>query len=150
MVTEGYVAPKEFEEQIIQIKRVSKKTRGGNTISFTALAVVGDKKGRVGSGLGKARDVPTAVHKAIEKAKSTLVNVNIRNNTIAHSVSAKYKAAEVLLMPAPEGSGIIAGGTVRNVVELSGIKDISSKMLGSNNKVANVRCTIKALQKLRE
>ncbi len=141
--------PKEFEEKVIQIKRVSKKTKGGNKIGFTALVVIGDKKGRVGVGLGKAKDVSSAVQKAVSAAKKTALMVKIKDNTIAHEVKAKSGSARVLLMPAPVGSGIIAGGSVRNVVELAGIKDISGKMLGSNNKIENVRAAIDALRKLK-
>jgi small subunit ribosomal protein S5 len=141
--------PKEFEEKVIEIKRVSKKTRGGNKIGFTALVVIGDKKGRVGSGLGKAPDVSSAVQKGVQIAKRNLVNVKTKGNTIAHEVSAKYGAAEVLLKPAPEGSGIIAGGSVRNVVMLAGIKDVSAKILGSKSKLGNVRGTILALSSLK-
>lgn len=141
---------KEFEERVIQIKRVSKKTRGGNKIGFTALVVIGDRKGRVGSGLGKAPDVTSAIHKAIAMAKKEVATVNLKQNTIPHEIEDKYKSAKVLLKPAPEGSGIIAGGAVRDVVDLVGIKDISAKMIGSSNKVCNVRCTISALRKLKE
>lgn len=140
---------KEFEERVIQIKRVSKKTRGGNSISFTALVVVGNKQGKVGVGLAKAKDVSAAVQKSISQAKNAVVEVNLQELTIAHEVSAKVGAARVLLKPAIEGSGIVAGGTVRDVVELAGIKNISAKMLGSSNKLGNVRCTIAALQKLK-
>lgn len=141
---------KEFEERVIQIKRVSKKTKGGNKIGFTALVVIGDRKGRVGSGLGKAPDVSSAIQKAIAQAKKNVVTVNLRDNTITHEVEDKYKSAVVFMKPAPEGSGIIAGGAVRDVVELAGVKDVSAKMIGSSNKVCNVRCTISALGKLRE
>ncbi len=141
--------PKEFEETVVSINRVSKKTKGGSSISFSALVVIGDKKSRVGTGYGKALDVSTAVQKGILKAKKNLVSINMKDSTIAHEVRANYGSASVLLMPAPKGSGIIAGGSVRTVVELAGLKDISSKMLGSNNKIANVRCTIKALSKLK-
>lgn len=141
---------KDFEERVIEIKRVSKKTRGGNKIGFTALVVIGDKKGSVSSGYAKALDVPTAIQKAITKAKKDLVKVNLKDSTIPHKVSDKYGSAEVMLMPAPRGSGIIAGGSIRTVVELAGIKDISAKMLGSNNKISNVRCSIKALKNLKE
>jgi small subunit ribosomal protein S5 len=140
---------KEFDEKVIQIKRVSKKTRGGNKIGFTALLVVGNKKGKVGVGLGKATDVSSAVQKAVQVARRNLVDIKIKGNTIAHEVSCKSGSAEVLLKPAPKGSGIIAGGSVRTVAELAGIKDISGKMLGSNNKIENVRCAIKALGKLK-
>ncbi len=140
---------KEYEEKVIQIKRVSKKTRGGNKIGFSALVVIGNKKGKVGVGLGKASDVSSAVQKAVASAKRSLIDVKIKENTIAHEVSSKSGSATVLLKPAPEGSGIIAGGSVRSVVELAGIKDISAKMLGSNNKLENVRCAIQALSRLK-
>ncbi len=146
----AYVRAKEFEERVYHIKRVSKKTTGGNAIGFTALAVVGDHNGRVGAGLGKSKDISKAIQKAINKAKDHVVDINMRNTTIPHEVSYKYAAAEVLLKPAPEGSGIIAGGPVRVVLELAGIKDISAKMLGSSNKLANVRGTIEALKKLKK
>jgi small subunit ribosomal protein S5 len=141
--------PKEFEERVIQIKRVSKKTRGGNKIGFTALVVLGDKKGKVGSGYGKALDVSTAIQKAITRAKKDITKIKLKDTTIPYDVEDKYGSAKVKLMPAPRGSGIIAGGSIRTVVELAGIKDISSKMIGSNNKIANVRCAIKALRKLK-
>lgn len=141
--------PKEYEEKVIQIKRVSKKSAGGSKIAFTALVLIGNKKGRVGLGLGKALDVSTAVQKAVAVAKRELVTINIKNNTIAYPVEDKYASAKVIMKPAPTGAGIIAGGSVRSVVELAGIKDISAKMLGSNNKICNVRCAISALQKLK-
>lgn len=146
----GFVRTKEFDERVYHIKRVSKKTTGGNSIGFTALVVVGDHKGRVGAALGKSNDVSKAIQKAISKAKENVVTINLKNTTIPHDVINKYAAAEVLLKPAPEGSGIIAGGPVRVVLDLAGVKDVSAKMLGSSNKLANVRCTIKALQKLRK
>jgi len=137
-----------FEEKIIQIKRVSKKTKGGNKIKFTALAVVGDKAGKVGTALAKASDVTTAISKALSKARGQVVSVNISDNTIPHEVLEKYKSSAVRMMPAPRGSGIIAGGAVREVLYLCGIKDVSAKMLGSNNKNGAVMCTINALKKL--
>jgi len=140
---------KEFEEKVIQIKRVSKKTSGGNSIGFSALVVIGDKKGRAGMGLGKAKDVSSAVQKAVSQGKRNLVNINLKNTTIAHEVHSTYGAAEVFLKPAPKGSGIIAGGAVRIVLELVGIKDISAKMLGSNNRSSNLKCTLEALKKLK-
>jgi small subunit ribosomal protein S5 len=146
----GFVRqPKEYEERIIQIKRVSKKTKGGNKIGFTALVVLGNREGKVGFALGKAPDVSTAIQKAITKAKANITVIKLTGNTITHEITKKYKSSKVLLMPAPKGSGIIAGGTVRDVVELVGIKDISAKMLGSSNKQTNVACTIKALSELR-
>jgi small subunit ribosomal protein S5 len=140
----------EIEEKVIEIKRVSKKTKGGNTIGFTALVVVGDRDGSVGCGYGKARNVADAIGKAVSSAKKNMEKINIINKTIAHEVTAKVGASKVFLKPAPEGSGIIAGGSVRTVVDLAGIENISSKVLGSNNKLLNVRCAIKALKKLKK
>lgn len=145
-----FAAQKEFEEKIVQIKRVSKKTKGGNKFGFTALVVVGNKKGKVGVGLGKANDVSSAIKKAISLAKSDIVEINLKRNTIPHEISKKYKASKIILKPAPPGSGIIAGGSIRPVLELVGIKDISTKMLKSNNKLCNVRCVILALQDLKD
>lgn len=140
----------EFEEKIIEIKRVSKKIKGGNAIGFTVLVVVGNRDGKVGYGYGKAKNVADAIGKAISSAKKKMFTIKISGKTISHEVSAKVGAAKVLLKPAPEGTGIIAGGSVRIVVDLAGIKDISSKVLGSNNKLLNVRCTLKALEKLKK
>jgi small subunit ribosomal protein S5 len=137
-----------FEEKIIQIKRVSKKTKGGNKIGFTALAVVGDRAGKIGTGMAKALDVTTAISKALSKARREVVSVNISENTVPHEVLESYKASTVKIMPAPKGSGIIAGGAVRDVLSLCGIKDVSAKMLGSNNKNGAVMCTINALKKM--
>jgi len=145
-----YLRTKEFEERVYHIKRVSKKTTGGNAIGFTALVIVGDKKGKVGSALGKSRDVSRAIQKAISKAKDNVVKVNLKKDTIPHEITNKYAAARILLKPAPKGSGIIAGGPVRVVLELAGVKDVSSKMLGSSDKLSNVRCTIEALTKLKK
>ncbi len=146
----GFVKGQELEERVYHIKRVSKKVTGGNAIGFTALVIVGNKKGKVGSALGRAKDVSRAIQKAVSKAKDNVVEVNLQNSTIPHEVLHKYAAARVLLKPAPEGSGIIAGGPVRAVLELAGAKNVSAKMLGSSNKLANVRCTILALKKLRK
>jgi small subunit ribosomal protein S5 len=140
---------KEFEEKIVQVNRVSKKTKGGNKIGFSVLAVVGDKKGRVGVGLGGAPDVTSAVKKAVSYAKRHLFTVPMRGKTIPHEVYIKRGAAKVLLKPAPPGTGVIAGGAVRAVVEAAGIRDIVSKILGSNNQASNVYATLKALQQLR-
>lgn len=138
-----------IEERVVEIKRVSKKTKGGNTIHFAALVVAGDKNGKVGSGYGKGRDVSTAINKGISQARKKLTEISLKENTIAHEVADKLGSAQVLLKPAPKGAGIIAGGTVRTVIELAGIKDISAKMLGSSNKILNIRSTIRALKKLK-
>jgi small subunit ribosomal protein S5 len=150
MARRGYKQESEFTEEVVDIRRVSKKTKGGDQIAFTALVVVGNKKGKVGTGLAKSKDVVTAIQKAIKRAHSDLAQVKTEKDTIAHEVKAKYSGAEVLIKPAPKGTGLIAGGTVRTVLNLAGVKNASAKMLGSNNKVSNVRCTIKALKKLRE
>ncbi len=139
----------DFEEKIAQINRVSKKTKGGNRISFSVLVVVGDKKGKVGIGLGKALDVNSAVKKGMSRAKKNLIEVPMKGTTIPHEVRMKKGAAQVLLKPAPPGTGIIAGGAVRMVVEAAGIRDIVSKILGSHNKASNVYATIEALRKLK-
>lgn len=139
----------EFEEKVVQVNRVSKKTKGGNKISFSVLIVVGDKKGRVGVGLGKAPNIASAIRKGIGRAKRQLITVSMKGTTIPHQVKIKYGAAEVLLKPAPPGSGVIAGGAVRAVVEAAGIKDIVSKILGTQNKVSNVYATVEALKKLK-
>ncbi len=140
---------KEYEEKVIQLKRTSKKTKGGNKIGFSALVLIGNKKGKIGTGLGKASDVSGAVQKGLTIARRNLVEINIKGNTIAYEVDEKYGSAKVLMKPAPEGTGIVAGGAVRNVVELAGIKDISAKMLGSSNKSCNLICAIECLEKLR-
>ncbi len=141
---------KEFDERIIQINRVSKKTQGGNKIGFTALVVVGDKKGKVGVGLGKANDVLSAIQKGTRLAKKNFIKVPITKTTIPHKIIVKYRAAKVMLKPAPEGTGIIAGGSVRALVEAAGIQNIVSKILGSNNKITNVYATYKALKSLKK
>lgn len=142
--------PSEFEEQIVQINRVSKKTKGGNKIGFSALAVVGDKKGKVGVGLGKAPDVSAAIRKGIAYAKKHLIEVPLVHGTIPFRIDVKVGAAKVMLKPAPPGSGIIAGGAVRSVVSAAGIQNISSKVLGTNNKANNVHATLEALKQVSE
>lgn len=139
-----------FEEQIVNINRVSKKTKGGNKVGFAALAVVGDKKGRVGVGLGKAPDVSSAIRKGVLLAKKHLVTVPIKNGTIPFRIEIKHGAARLILKPAPPGSGVIAGGAVRSVVSAAGIENISSKILGTTNKLSNVYATLEALRILEE
>src|SRR3990167_7515181 len=124
-------APKEFEETVVQINRISKKTKGGNQIRFSALVVVGDKKGKVGVGLSKATDVRSAIRKSIEGAKRKMIVVPLVGTTIPYSVYEKFSAAKILLKPAPPGSGIIAGGPMRVVLEAAGIRDAVGKILGT-------------------
>ncbi|HWS48545.1 MAG TPA: hypothetical protein VN174_00660 [Candidatus Methanoperedens sp.] len=140
----------EFTDKVVEVKRVSKKTKGGNQVSFTALVVTGDKKNRVGVGHGRAKSVADAIQKAINRARKTLIEVNIVNGTIPASVKLKFKGAVVLIRPGKQGSGLIAGGPVRSVVELAGIKDIVSKIIGSKNKSINVWATLKALEILKK
>ncbi len=138
--------PREFEEKIVQVNRVSKKTKGGNKIGFSVLVVVGDKKGQVGVGLGGAPDVSSAVRKGVTYAKKHLFRVPMKGTTIPHEVRIKRGAAKILLKPAPPGTGVIAGGAVRAVVEAAGIRDIVSKILGSKNQASNVYATLEALK----
>ena len=138
----------DYTETVVKINRISKKTKGGNSIRFSALVVVGDKNGQVGAGLSKARDVRSAIQKAVLFAKRRMVNVPIRGTTIPYEIEEKYNAARILLKPAPPGSGIIAGGPMRVVLDAAGVKDAVGKILGTSNKVSNVYATLKALERL--
>jgi small subunit ribosomal protein S5 len=138
-----------LEEKIVQVNRVSKKTKGGNKIGFSVLAVVGDKKGNVGVGLGGAPDVSSAVRKAVSYAQKHMFEVAMKGTTIPHEIRVKRGAAKIMLKPAPPGTGVIAGGAVRAVVEAAGIRDIVSKILGSKNQASNVYATMEALKLLR-
>lgn len=140
----------EFDEKIVKISRTSKKTKGGNKIGFTALAVVGDRKGKVGVGLGKAPDVANAIRKGIILAKKHMIVVPIVNGTIPFRIDVKVGAAQIMLKPAPMGSGVIAGGAIRSVVSAAGIQNISSKVLGTKNQANNVMATLQALTMLGE
>jgi len=141
-------AVKEFHEKIVRISRVSKKTKGGNQASFAVLVVVGDKKGKVGVAIGKAPDVLSSIKKAVRKAKKNFITVPMKKTTIPFVIESKFGAAKIILKPAPAGSGIIAGGAVRAVVEAAGIADIVGKTLGSNNQANNVYATFKALKEI--
>ncbi len=138
----------EFEEKVIQISRVSKKTKGGNKMGFSVLMVVGDKKGKVGVGLGKASDVISAIRKGVKKAKKKMIIVPLDGTTIPFALKVKKGAGRVMLKPAPKGSGVIAGGPIRAVVEAAGIRDISTKILGSENQASSVYATFEALKKI--
>ncbi|MDO8619354.1 MAG: 30S ribosomal protein S5 [Candidatus Daviesbacteria bacterium] len=140
----------EFFEKVVQVNRVSKKTKGGDKRSLSVIVVAGDRNGRVGVGLGKASDVQSAVRKATTYAKKHMIEVPLKGRTIPHEVLIKVGAAKVLLKPAPEGTGVRAGGAVRVVVEAAGVHDIVSKILGTKNQASNVYATLKALTMLRK
>ena len=139
----------EFESRLVDLRRVTRVTAGGKQLSFRACIVVGDRKGKVGEGVEKGPDVAIAIEKATRAAKKNLIKIFIKNGTVPYQIKEKYSAAEVLLKPAPKGAGVKAGGPVRIVLELAGIENVVSKMLGSKNKISNVRATINALERLK-
>lgn len=145
----GAIGDSEFEETIVQVSRVSKKTKGGNQIGFSVLAVIGDRKGRVGVGIGKGPDVASSIRKGFAQARKRLITVNLVHQTLPHRIIYKFGAAQVMLKPAAQGTGLIAGGAVRAVLDAAGVKDAVSKILGSNNPVNNVYCTFEALRHLK-
>lgn len=146
----GNIEQQEYFEKVVQVNRVSKKTKGGDRRSLSVLVVVGDRKGKVGVGLGKASEVQSAVRKATTYAKKHLIEVPLKGRTIPHPIIVKSGAAKVLLKPAPIGTGVIAGGAVRMVVEAAGISDVVSKILGTKNQASNVYATLEALGKLKK
>lgn len=138
-----------FEDRIVSINRISKVVKGGRRIRFSALAIVGNKNGTIGFGLGKAQEIPDAINKARDMAKKNLVKISLVDGTIPHEVTGRFGAGKVFLKPAPEGTGVIAGGPVRTICELAGIQDIVSKSLGSKTPVNTVRATFQGLESLR-
>jgi len=140
----------EFEEKVVQVDRVSRTVKGGKRIRFRALVVVGNRNGKVGAGIGKGQEVVLAVKKAVNHAKKSMIEVPILNETIPHEIRVDFGGAKLYLAPAGKGTSIVAGGSVRSVLELVGIKNILSKMLGSSNKINNVKATILALKSLRK
>lgn len=141
---------REFDEEVVQLDRVTRVVKGGRRMRFRATVVIGNRNGKVGIGIGKSNEVAAAVKKAVSKAKKELLQVPIYNDTIPHRIQTKYKASKILLLPAGPGTGIIAGGAARKVIELSGIKNVLSKTLGSSNRVNNTKATFMALSMLRK
>ncbi|HIS84980.1 MAG TPA: 30S ribosomal protein S5 [Candidatus Faecivicinus avistercoris] len=139
----------EFKEKLVAVNRVSKTVKGGRNMRFSALMVVGDEKGRVGCGMGKAVEIPEAIRKGTEDAKKKMITVPLNGTTIPHEVVGVFGTGKVKMLPAPEGTGVIAGGPVRAVLEAVGIKDIVTKSIGSNNKINMVRATLAGLGQLR-
>ncbi len=139
----------EFLEKLVAVNRVSKTVKGGRNMRFSALMVVGDQNGKVGCGMGKAVEIPEAIRKGVEDAKKSFVDVPLNGTTIPHEVVGVFGTGKVKMLPAPEGTGVIAGGPVRAVLEAAGIKDIVTKSIGSNNKINMVRATLAGLKQLR-
>ncbi len=139
----------EFKEKLVSVNRVSKTVKGGRNMRFSALMVVGDEKGRVGCGMGKATEIPEAIRKGLDDAKKTMKKIPLSGTTIPHEVLGVFGTGKVKMLPAPEGTGVIAGGPVRAVLEAAGIRDIVTKSIGSNNKINMVKATLAGLNELR-
>lgn len=139
----------EFDQRILDLARVTRVMAGGKRMRFRACVAIGDKKGKVGIGIGKGADVTIAVNKAVNKAKKDIIEVPLVNDTIPHDVRMKYGASKILFKPAKKGRGVIAGGVVRVILELAGIHNVTSKILGTNNKVSNSKCTLEAIRSLK-
>jgi len=146
-MTENNTTP-ELREKLVSVRRTAKVVKGGRIFGFAAIVVIGDGKGRVGFGLGKSREVPAAIQKAMEQGKRNMVRIPLKNRTIQHPITGLYGATKVVMIPASEGTGLIAGGAVRAVCEVMGIQDILAKCIGARNPVNVVRATIKALTEM--
>ena len=142
--------PSEYDEEVLQIDRVTRVVKGGRRLRFRATVIVGNRKGKVGLGIGKSNEVIGAIQKAIQKAKRQMIIVPLHNDSIPHDIKLKFKSARILLLPASEGTGIIAGGAIRKIAELAGIKNLLSKIVGTNNRITNAQATMIALKKLRK
>ena len=140
---------KEFDEQVVKINRVTKVVKGGRRYRFAALVVIGDKKGRVGMGTGKANEVPDAIKKAVEAAQHNIIKINIVQTSVPHEIIGQYGACRVMMKPACEGTGVIAGGPVRSVMELAGISNVLTKCLGSRTKINMIRATFEGLKNMK-
>ncbi len=141
--------PKEFEEEVLQIDRVTRVVKGGRRLRFRATVIVGNKKGKVNIGIGKSSEVATAIQKGIAKAKKNMIEVPMVNDTIPHDIKIKYKSCEILMMPASKGTGIVAGGSMRKILNICGVKNVLGKTFRSNNRIINAQTTIKALKLLK-
>ncbi len=139
----------ELQEKLVQVNRVAKVVKGGRIFAFTALTVVGDGKGRVGFGRGKAREVPIAIQKAMEQARRNMIRVELNGDTLQYPVKARHGASKVYMQPASQGTGVIAGGAMRSVLEIAGVHNVLAKCYGSTNPVNVVRATVKGLQQMR-
>jgi small subunit ribosomal protein S5 len=144
------ISTNNLKDQVVSIQRVTKVVKGGKNLSFSALVVVGDERGHAGFGMGKAREVPMAIRKAIEQAKKNLLRLNLKGTSIPHQVTGRYGSGEVLLKPASEGTGIIAGGPVRAVMEVAGIHNVLTKSLGTSNPHNVIKATFDALLRLKD
>ncbi len=146
---EGERDRNEFDQKVVEVKRVTRVVAGGKRMRFRALVVIGDHKGKVGMGLKKGADVSESVNKAVNQAKKNMITLPLVMETIPHGLNIKYKSSSLMLKPAKPGTGVIAGGAVRSVMELAGVKNVVSKMLGSNNKVNNVKAVFEAFKKMK-
>lgn len=142
--------PANLKDQVVSINRVTKVVKGGKNLSFSALVVVGDQSGHAGFGMGKAREVPMAIRKAIEQAKKNMIKLNLKGSTIPHQIVGRYGSGQVLLKPAPEGTGVIAGGPVRAVMEVAGIQNVLTKSIGTSNPHNVIKATFDALLHLKD